>query len=120
MIDRDAYLLACARAAHEMNRVYCSAIGDDSQPSWESAPKWQRVSAIKGVVGALTGATPEESHASWMQEKIAAGWKFGPTKDPEKKEHPCMVAYNDLPEAQRKKDSLFLKAVRAMAAALEA
>ena len=38
-----------ARVAHEVNRAYCQALGDDSQPAWEVAPQWQRDSAINGV-----------------------------------------------------------------------
>lgn len=99
---------ACARAAHEANRAYCIAIGDTSQTPWESAPEWQRISARKGVVGALEGNTPEQSHQSWFEEKLATGWKYGPVKDPIKLEHPCMTAYASLPEEQRAKDSIFI------------
>src|SRR5438105_262770 len=35
---------ACARAAHEVNRAYCLALGDASQVAWEDAPEWQRSS----------------------------------------------------------------------------
>lgn len=38
-----------ARVAHEVNRAYCKALGDDSQEVWELAPQWQRDSAIVGV-----------------------------------------------------------------------
>jgi hypothetical protein len=38
-----------ARVAHEVNRSYCEALGDTSQPEWESAPQWQRESAMAGV-----------------------------------------------------------------------
>ena len=109
---------ACARAAHEANRAYCIALGDDSQPAWEAAPDWQRSIARNGVTGALAGNTPEESHAGWLAEKAANGWKYGPVKNPDAKEHPCFVPYADLPPAQRAKDSLFLAVVRATAAAL--
>lgn len=109
---------ACARAAHEANRAYCLALGDDTQPSWETAPEWQKTSARNGVVGALNGATPEQSHEGWLAEKVATGWRHGPVKDPEKREHPCMVAYGDLPAEQRAKDSLFIGVVRAVGAAL--
>jgi hypothetical protein len=112
-------VLACARAAHEVNRAYCIAIGDTSQPPWENAPAWQRESAINGVKGALAGATPEQSHESWLQEKAATGWKFGLVKDPEKKEHPCFVPYSLLPKEQRQKDVLFTTTVRSVAAALD-
>lgn len=110
----------CARAAHEANRAYCIAIGDHSQPSWDDAPDWQKSSARNGVSGALAGATPEQSHEAWFAEKVATGWKYGPTKDPEAKEHPCMVTYAELPEAQRAKDNIFIAVVRAVGASLGA
>lgn len=109
---------ACARAAHETNRAYCIAIGDLSQPSWDDAPEWQKSSARNGVRGALGGNTPEESHAGWMKEKLAAGWAWGPTKDPAAKLHPCIVPYDKLPLEQREKDTLYLAVVRATAKAL--
>lgn len=111
-------LEACARAAHEANRAYCLTLGDTSQPAWENAPDWQRSSALEGVRGVLKGNGPRESHASWLREKMHTGWRFGPVKDPEKKEHPCFLPYDDLPEAQKKKDAIFVDVVRAMAAAL--
>lgn len=110
---------ACARAAHEANRAYCIAIGDTSQPSWDDAPDWQKSSARQGVTGALAGATPEQSHESWLAEKVATGWKYGATKNPEAKEHPCMVPYAELPPAQRAKDSIFIAVVRAVGASFE-
>lgn len=113
-MDHEALLEACARAAHEVNR----ALGDASQSSWDDAPDWQKSSARNGVAGAIAGNTPEQSHQSWLAEKIATGWKYGPVKDPEKKEHPCMVPYDQLPAAQRAKDELFLSTVRAVAFAL--
>ncbi len=111
---------ACARAAHEVNRAYCLALGDTSQPSWENAPEWQKSSAINGVDGALSGNTPEQSHECWLKEKAETGWKYGPVKDPGKKEHPCFVPYAQLPESQRAKDDLFLATVRAVSQALGA
>ena|SRR5438552_8223734 len=112
---------ACARAAHEVNRAYCLAIGDVSQPSWDDAPAWQRESACHGVKNVLEhGYGPAQSHASWLEEKKATGWKFGPVKNPDAKEHPCMVPYEELPEEQRRKDELFVTTVVAMATALGA
>lgn len=118
--DSDLFT-ACARAAHEANRAYCIAQGDTSQVPWEHAPTWQRESALAGVEGVLRrGHGPRDSHAHWMAGKIADGWSYGPVKNPDAKEHPCMVPYDDLPEAQRRKDALFVSVVRAMAHALGA
>lgn len=102
-----------ARMAHEMNRAYCMAIGDDSQPLWEEAPAWQRESAIAGVLAKLADPTmtPEGSHEGWLKHKQEDGWVWGPVKDPAKKEHPCMVPYDQLPQEQKVKDYLFCAAV---------
>jgi hypothetical protein len=109
----------CAQFAHEANRIYCQSIGDFSQLHWDEAPEWQRSSALKGVEGALRGNTPEQSHESWLAEKWATGWKYGPVKDAEKKEHPCMVPYLELLPNQKIKDEIFLESVRLMASILE-
>jgi len=106
-------ILNAAAAAHEANRFYCRALGDDSQLPWREAPQWQRESAINGVKGVISGNTPEQSHESWLAEKRAAGWKFGPVKDTVKLEHPCFVPYAELPPAQKVKDELFVTVVRA-------
>jgi hypothetical protein len=103
-----------ARIAHEVNRAYCLATGDNSQSAWEDAPDWQRDSAINGVNFHLTGDhNPAASHESWMAQKIAEGWTYGPVKDADKKEHPCMMPYDQLPTEQRVKDYLFLAVVHA-------
>lgn len=109
---------ACAEIAHEANRQYCRSMGDESQPLWADAPDWQKDSAREGVVGALNGNTPEQSHESWLAHKAAHGWKYGPVKSSQRLEHPCFVPYEQLPLAQRAKDTLYLAVVRAMAAAL--
>jgi len=49
-----------------------------------------------------------------LKEKEEAGWKYGEVKDPDKKEHPCFVSYEELPEQQKVKDALFVGVVRAM------
>lgn len=105
-----------ARVAHEINRAYCQAIGDNSQPTWENAPDWQKSSAINGVAfhRANPDAKPSHSHEEWLKEKDAAGWKYGPVKDPDKKEHPCFISYDELPVEQKAKDYLFLATVHAL------
>lgn len=104
-----------ARIAHEVNRAYCQALGDDSQPAWEDAPEWQRSSAINGVQFHIDNpdAGPDHSHNEWLREKAATGWKYGPVKDADKREHPCFVPYEQLPVEQKAKDYLFRGVVHA-------
>ncbi|WP_433426315.1 RyR domain-containing protein (plasmid) [Microtetraspora malaysiensis] len=105
-----------ARVCHEANRVLQIAHGDAAvSPHWDEAPEWQRESAAEGVLRAMAGATPQELHEEWCKTKLAAGWTYGPVKDADAKTHPCLVPYEDLPEAQRVKDHLFRAIVRAIA-----
>jgi len=105
-----------AKFAHEINRAYCASLGDDSHPSWEDAPDWQKASARAGVDMHLANpdATPEQSHESWLAQKTADGWKFGAVKDADKKEHPCFLPYAELPAEQKAKDYLFRAVVHGL------
>lgn len=111
-----------AMVCHEANRAYCRTIGDNSQQGWNEAPVWQRQSAMKGVEFCVANpdASPSANHESWLKEKESEGWKYGEVKDVNKKEHPCYVPYDQLPEAQKAKDALFKSIVGALAPYLTA
>lgn len=112
---------ACAKATHEVNKAYCEANGDLSQVPWEEAPEWQKESARAGARMHLTGNYgPEASHEAWVRQKLEEGWSYGPTKDPEKKEHPCIVSFQELPTEQQAKDHIFKAVIENVAAALKA
>lgn len=108
-----------ARVCHEVNRAYCLAVGDSSQPCWDEAPEWQRKSAINGVQFHIDNpkASPSASHDKWLEEKAADGWKYGAVKNPETKEHPCFVPYEQLPAEQRAKDYIFTAIVNELSKA---
>lgn len=105
-----------AQVAHEVNRAYCQAIGDDSQLAWADAPQWQRESAMAGVKFHTDdpSAGPDASHECWMENKLADGWAYGSTKDPDAKQHPCIVPFSELPLEQQVKDYLFRAVVHAL------
>ena len=43
-------------------------------------------------------------HEVWAHGRIADGWTFGKTRDDEKKTHPCLVPYEELPELEKEYD----------------
>ena len=110
-----------AKVCHEANRAYCETLGDNSQPAWADAPDWQKDSARNGVrfhfsqLSTGREPSPSASHESWLEQKRAEGWKYGPTKCPETKEHPCFVPYEVLPLDQRRKDYIFAAICKAFA-----
>ena len=104
-----------ARVCHEVNRAYCQSLGDHSQPAWEDAPQWQRDSAMLGVkLHTENNVGPEASHESWMAQKVAEGWVYGPEKNPETKTHHCIVPFDMLPREQQAKDFIFRAVVHAL------
>jgi hypothetical protein len=109
-----------AQVAHEINKSFCASIGDNTQPSWENAPDWQKSSAINGVKFHLLNpeASPSASHDSWLKQKTEEGWKYGIVKNPETKEHPCFVPYEELPTEQKSKDYLFKQVIHSLKAFL--
>lgn len=112
--DRAAKVIeSIARFCHDINKAYCSAMGDDSQPEFDDAPQWQIDSAMNGVKFHLANpdASPSASHESWYAQKESEGWVYGEVKDPELRTHPCMVQYDELPKEQKAKDYLFKQTI---------
>lgn len=52
----------------------------------------------------LTERIAENVHDVWAQGRIAEGWVYGETKDPDKKTTPLLVPYGDLPESEKAYD----------------
>ena len=112
--DMTAKMAHAAAAAHNVNRAYCQGLGDHSQEEWGESPHWQRESAMAGVAAIIASPeiTPADLHGEWLAVKESEGWIYGDVKDAEKKTHPCMIPYEDLPVEQRTKDALFGLTVR--------
>jgi len=107
-----------ARVVHEANRAVQIEQADPTIPvskPWDDLDAETRESAIDGVRGVLDGNTPEQSHENWCRFKVDHGWTLGPVRDDAKKEHPLLVPYAELPEAQKLKDRLFVAIVNALA-----
>ena len=114
-------IIGIAQVAHAINAAYCKALGDETQTDWADAPEWQQQSAINGVQMHLANpeSTPEQSHESWLKQKLDEGWVYGETKDAEAKQHPCCVPYAELPIEQKAKDYIFRAAVHAAKALVD-
>jgi len=104
-----------ARVIHEANRAL-QYIQNDNAPSvpWECETSEIKDNVIIGVRNARHGMTPEQHHESWVADKRAHGWKYGAEKDSEKKTHPCLVPFNQLPKYQQDKDRLFIAIVQSL------
>ena len=43
-------------------------------------------------------------HEVWAQSRMEQGWTYGEKRDDTLKTHPCLVAYEDLPEIEKAYD----------------
>jgi ryanodine receptor 2 len=71
----------------------------------------------------LTERLAEHAHDVWAGERLAQGWTYGPRRDDAAKEHPCLVAYDQLSESEKQFDRNAaletLKAIRALGFTIE-
>jgi hypothetical protein len=109
-----AKIKALAQMIHESNKVFCEALGDNSQDHWSEAKGYNHESAMVGVRALFENPdmTPAQSHDAWMEAKKKDGWVYGEKKCWDKKTHPSMVPYEDLSAAERYKDHLVQSIVK--------
>jgi hypothetical protein len=119
MLIDDPRVVACAVAAHNVNKAWCEAHNDFSQPAFKNLSAELYESCIFGVVGVIVERkTPKDSHDAWMQHRLENGWVYGEVTDKANKIHSCLVPYEKLPEMQKAKDTLFVNTVLEVAASL--
>jgi len=79
--------------------------------AWEQRDekfKQQMIEIVKHYLEIDKLPTPEEAHNSWMESYLKIGWQYGKVRDTEKKTHPDLVPYDDLPSDEKEKDAIFL------------
>ena len=40
-------------------------------------------------------------HEVWSQTRMAQGWTYGEERDDQRKRHPCLIPYDELPESEK-------------------
>lgn len=106
-----------ARAAHEAIRALQIAHNEEGIAlPWNEVAKDIRDSCKIGVQRVMDNpdVTSEELHASWIETKLSQGYKYGPVRNDELKEHHCLVPYDQLSPHDRSKDLIFRNVVKAV------
>ena len=52
----------------------------------------------------LTEHLAENNHDHWARKRIDEGWRYGPTRNDNRKEHPDLLPYSELPESEKDYD----------------
>lgn len=77
---------------------YDQAIFDDAQ-------RHRRIKAMQDC--AANSTSDADRHESWMQMHLDSGWVYGEVFDPQKKTHPNLKPWDELPAATRSKARIF-------------
>lgn len=65
----------------------------------------------------LTELLAENAHDIWARQRMAEGWQYGPERNDERKEHPDLVPYGQLPDSEKEYDrSAALETLKAIVA----
>jgi ryanodine receptor 2 len=59
---------------------------------------------LPGELLLLTERLAEHAHDVWARQRLADGWTYGPQREDARKEHPCLVPYDQLPESEKQYD----------------
>ena len=52
----------------------------------------------------LSEQLAKNTHDVWAKSRMEQGWTFGETRNDEKKETPCLIAYEELSENEKEYD----------------
>lgn len=72
--------------------------------SYTPSPIDTRAVELSPELRGLTERLAEHAHDVWALQRIREGWRYGPRRDDHAREHPCLVPYAELPEAEKEYD----------------
>ena len=62
--------------------------------------------ALPRELSELSERLAENAHDLWAKQRLSQGWTYGPQRDDNQKQHPCLVPYDELPDSEKEYDRL--------------
>lgn len=59
---------------------------------------------LPGDILELSERLARNTHENWARQRLVDGWVYGPERSDARKEHPCLVPYEELPESEKQYD----------------
>ena len=71
---------------------------------YQPKPLDTKAVSLSSEVTELLEKLARNTHEVWAAERMKEGWTWGPVRSDERKEHPCLVPYDELPEQEKDYD----------------
>lgn len=101
---KDTYPIAQFEDAWNDSKNYLVTINLNDMKNYNPKPIDLSDVVLAEDLTELREAIAENAHDVWAVERKAQGWIYGPNRDDNKKETPCMVAYSQLEESEKRFD----------------
>lgn len=102
--SEDVYPIKIFKDAWEDSKNYLVTVAQSGEKAYDPKPIDLSDVELSDELNELREAIAENAHDVWAVERRAQGWTYGPKRDDIKKQTPCMVAYSQLPESEKKFD----------------
>ena len=100
----DVYSLEQFMDAWNDSKNYLVTINTKEMKTYNPKPIDLSDIVLDGDLTELREAIAENAHEIWAVDRQAEGWTYGPKRDENKKETPCMLPYSQLPEKEKEYD----------------
>ena len=116
--NKNTYSLSkVARIIHSLVREYNFLVYGENYPNsakWKDLSEEFTISLKNAIINESNrpSISNQLSHSRWMRDRKNQGWKYSEVLDREKKLHPNLVPYKDLPNSEKFKDFLFKNLVK--------
>jgi hypothetical protein len=72
---------------------------------------------LRSEILELTEVLARHVHETWVRMRLDEGWTLGPRRDDDRREHPCLMPYAELPDTEKEIDrQMTLAILKAMIA----
>lgn len=72
--------------------------------TYRPAPRDTSDVELPPAVEELTELLARNTHENWARQRMEDGWRYGPHRDDDRKEHPSLVPYEELSESEKEYD----------------
>ena len=74
------------------------------KPTYIPKPAQTDDIVLSEELNGLVEAMAKNVHDVWAESRISQGWTYGPERNDQLKQHPCLVPYEQLPEVEKAYD----------------